>query len=135
MKKRLAALALVWLVYGETAAMADTPLPEKGGPPHGIGAYACKEILDQLLPAIEQKDKRTVNEITIAMTQWTVGYVFGIQLTRWRDIDVLEGMDEKSMGRMLLEGCLARPDLKFGQVVTNWMTERAQALAKQKETR
>jgi len=116
-------------------AAAATPPVEAGRPPHGIGAYTCKEILDQLVPAIEQKDKRTVNEISIAMTQWTVGYGFGIQLTRGRDIDVLEGMDEKSMGMMLLDSCLAHPDLKLGQVVTNWMVERAQALAKQKGAR
>ena len=62
--------------------MAGTPLPEKEGPPHGIAAYTCKEILDQLVPAIERKDARTVNEIANAIRQWTVDYVFGIQLTR-----------------------------------------------------
>jgi hypothetical protein len=36
---------------------------------------------------------------------------------------------------MLLDSCLAHPDLKLGQAVTNWMVERAQALAKQKGAR
>ena len=50
-----------------------------------------------------------------------------------RGIVVLDGMDQESIDTMLLNGCLAHPDLKLGQVVTNWMVERAQTLAKQKE--
>src|SRR5437870_1573854 len=110
MKKILAVLGLLWCVCRGTSVMAGTPLPEKEGPPHGIGAYTCKEILDQLVPAIERKDARTVNEIANAIRQWTVDYVFGIQLTR--GIVVLEGMDQKSIDMMLLDGCLAHPDLK-----------------------
>ena len=131
MKKILAVISLLWLVCGGTSALAETPLLGKGGPPHGIGASTCKEILAQLVPAIEQKDARTVNEIAIAMRQWTAGYVFAMELTR--GIVVLDGMDQESIDTMLLNGCLAHPDLKLGQVVTNWMVERAQTLAKQKE--
>jgi len=47
MKKLLAVINLLWLVWRGTSAIADTPLTGKGGPPHGIGAYTCKEILAQ----------------------------------------------------------------------------------------
>jgi hypothetical protein len=130
MKKIRAILALLLLVALGTSAGAENPLLGTGNPPHGIGAYACKEILALLVPAIEQNDARTVNEIAIAMRQWTVGYAVAIQITR--DIVVLDGMNQKTIDKMLFEGCAAHPELKLGRVVTNWMTERAQALAKQK---
>jgi hypothetical protein len=47
MEKILAVINLLWLVWRGTSAIADTPLMGKGGPPHGIGAYTCKEILAQ----------------------------------------------------------------------------------------
>jgi hypothetical protein len=51
------------------------------------------------------------------MRQWTLGYAAAIQVMR--NIVVLDGMDQKSLDMVLLEGCMAHPDLKLGQMVTN----------------
>jgi hypothetical protein len=107
------------------------PGPEASAPPHGIGAYTGQEIWKILGPAIEQQDAHTANEIVGEMRQWTLGCLFALQLTR--GIQVIGGMDQESLDRMLIEGCVDHPDLKLGQVVTAWMTARAVGQAKHRE--
>jgi hypothetical protein len=107
------------------------PGPEASAPPHGIGAYTGREIMESLGPAIELKDARTANEIMGEMRQWTLGYLVALEITR--NIHVLDGADQESLDRMLLEGCEEHPDLKLGQVVTAWMTRQAVERAKRAE--
>jgi hypothetical protein len=111
-----------------TGEVVLKPGPEASAPPHGIGAYTGRAIMESLGPAIEQKDARTANEIMGEMRQWTLGYLFALELTR--DIHVMDGVDQENLDRMLFEGCVDHSDLKLGQVVTAWMTRRAVGRAK-----
>ena len=130
-------MLLVWLLGSSTAAMAGKPFSGIAAPILGIGAATCKAIMAELVPAIQQKDERTVNEIRMEMRQWALGYVAGYQHAH--DFALLAGVEQQSFDHILREGCLAHPDWQLGQVVLTWIGARVDAigqlLAKQKKGR
>jgi hypothetical protein len=134
---KVLAILLVGLLGSSTATMAGKPFSGIEAPIVGMGAATCKAIMAELVPAIQQQDTRTVNEIRMEMRQWALGYVVGYQHAH--DIALLDGTEQKHFDRLLQEGCLAHPDWQLGQVVLTWIETRvnaiAQLLAKPKKAR